>query len=99
MCALSASVSDSATPWTAAPSAPLSMGLFQQQCWSGLPFSPPGDFPNPGIVTPTLAGRFFTAEPPGKPPGLCSLAAKYDPSKISLFSFTQLSPILCKPMD
>ena len=32
-------------------------------------FSPPGDLPDPGIelVSPALAGRFFTTEPPGKP--------------------------------
>ena len=64
------------------------MGLFQQEYWSRWPFSPPGDFPNPGIVTPALAGRFFTTELPGKPPGLCSLAAKYDPLTISLLSFS-----------
>ena len=35
---------------------------------SGLLFSSPGNFPNPGIkpVSPELAGRFFTTEPPGK---------------------------------
>ena len=35
----------------------------------GLPFSPPGDLPNPGIepMSPALAGVSFTAEPPGKP--------------------------------
>ena len=30
------------TPWTAAHQAPLSMGLSQQEYWSGLPFSPSG---------------------------------------------------------
>ena len=41
-------------------------GISQQEYWSGLPFSPPGDLPGPGIepVSPTLAGRFFTAKPP-----------------------------------
>ena len=33
---------------------------------------PPGDLPDPGIkpsfpMSPALAGRFFTTEPPGKP--------------------------------
>ena len=37
----------------------------------GVPFPPPGDFPNPGIkpmslTSPALAGRFFTTAPPGK---------------------------------
>ena len=44
----------------------------RQECWSGLPFSPPGDCPDPGIestslASPALAGRFFITEPHGKP--------------------------------
>ena len=38
-----------ATPWTEARQAPLSMGFSRQEYWSGLPFPPPGDLPNPGI--------------------------------------------------
>ncbi|KAM7228961.1 hypothetical protein CapIbe_020249, partial [Capra ibex] len=38
-----------ATPWTVARQAPLSMGLLRQEYWSGLPFPPPGDLPNPDI--------------------------------------------------
>ena len=57
------------TPWTIAHQAPLSMGFSKQEYWSGLPFPSPGDLPHPGIepASPALAGRFFTAEPPGKP--------------------------------
>ena len=45
--------------------APLSMEFSRQEHWDGLPFPPPGDLPNPGIepgslVTPALAGGFFT---------------------------------------
>ena len=49
--------------------APLSMGFPRQEYWSGLPFSSPGNLPDPGIepTSPALAGRFFTAEPPGEP--------------------------------
>ena len=41
------------------------MGFFRQEYWRGLPYPPPGDFPNPGIgpsspVSPELAGGFFT---------------------------------------
>ena len=48
------------------------MGFSRQEHWSGLPFSPPGDLPNPEIIvtsptSPALAGRFFIPEPPGKP--------------------------------
>ena len=43
--------------------------ISQQEYWSGLlsPFS--GDLSDPGIepMSPTLAGRFFTIGPPGKP--------------------------------
>ena len=37
------------TTWTVAHQAPLSMGFSRQEYWSGLPFPPPGDLPNPGI--------------------------------------------------
>ena len=58
-------VSDSATLWTVGHQAPLSVGFFRQEYWSGLPFPPPGDLPNPGtepksLTSPALAGGFFT---------------------------------------
>ena len=55
-----------------APQAPLSMGFSRQEYCSGFPFPPPGDHPNPGIkpASPSLAGGFFTAEPPGELPGI-----------------------------
>ena len=56
-------------PMDYSPQAPLSMGFPMQKYWSGLPFPSPGDRPNPGIkpVSPVLAARFFSTEPPGKP--------------------------------
>ena len=41
----------------------------RQKDWSGLPFLTPGDLPDPGIepmslVSPALAGGFFTTMPP-----------------------------------
>ena len=59
-------------PWTVALQAPLSMGFSRQEYWSGLPCSPPGALPDPGIelmtpAAPVLAGRFFTTEPCGRP--------------------------------
>ena len=39
----------SATPWTVAHQAPLSMGFSRQEYWSGLPFPAPGDLLYPGI--------------------------------------------------
>ena len=58
-----------ATPWNVTGQSPLSMGFLRQEYWSGLLFPSPGDLPDPGSkpVSPELAGRFFTAEPPGKP--------------------------------
>ena len=55
-----------ATLWTLACQAPLSMEFSRQEYWSGLPFPPPGDLPDPGIqptfllMFPALAGKFFT---------------------------------------
>ena len=45
------------------------MGFFRQEYWSGLPFPPPGDLPNPGIepTCPTLQVDSLLSEPPGKP--------------------------------
>ena len=37
------------TPWTVAQQAPLSMGFTRQEYWSGLPFPPPRDLPDPRI--------------------------------------------------
>jgi len=55
----------SATLWTVARQAPLSVGFSRQEYWSGLPFPPSGDVPNPGIeplsfMSPALARKFFT---------------------------------------
>ena len=54
----------SATPWTVASQVPLSMESSRQEHLSRLPFPPPGDLPHPGIdsESPTLTGRYFTAE-------------------------------------
>ena len=54
-----------ATPWTVALQVPLSMEFSRQEYWSELSFPTPGDLPDPGIqyvslVSPALAGRFFT---------------------------------------
>ena len=62
-------MSNPATPWTVASQVPLSTEFPRQEYWSGLPFPSPRDLPDPGIelVSPALAGIFFTTEPPGKP--------------------------------
>ena len=51
VCAQLLSLSHSfVTPWTVAHQSPLSMGLFRHEHWSELPFSPPGELPDPGIL-------------------------------------------------
>ena len=65
-------VFDSLTPWSVARQNPLTMEFSRQEYWSRLPFPTPGDLPDPGIelesvVSPALAGGFFTTVLPGKP--------------------------------
>ena len=52
-----------ASLWTVAHQAPLSMGFSREEYWSGLPYPPPRDLPNPRVelassMSPALAGRF-----------------------------------------
>ena len=77
------------TLWTVACQAPLSMEFFRQEYWSGLPFPPPGDLPDPGIepgslTSPALAGRSFTTLDAWE--GLARLLA----AKLSCFSRVRL---------
>ena len=64
--------------WTIACQASLFMGFPREDYWSGVPFPSPGDLPDPEIepVSPALAGRFFTTEPPGKVFSLCKFPGK-----------------------
>ena len=73
-----------AASWTVAHQTPLFMEFFKQEHWKGLPFPPPGDPPDPGIklVSPALAGGFFTAEPPGMSQG---------------WRVINVGPLLCPP--
>ena len=75
-------VSNSVTPWTVAHQAPVSMGFPGKYTGVGCHFLLE-DLPDPGIepmsvalqvvssvalqTVSSVAGRFFTAEPPGKP--------------------------------
>ena len=73
VCVFSLSLmSDSVILWTVACQAHLSMGFSRQEYRSGLPFSSPGDLPDPRIkltspVSPALQMDSCTAEPPRKP--------------------------------
>ena len=55
------------TLWTVAHQAPLSMEFSRQQYWSGLPFPSPGDLPDPGIESGSLA--FQADSLPSEQPG------------------------------
>ena len=70
------------TPWTVAHQCPLSMGFSRQEYWTGLPCPPPGDLPDPGIepaslMSPALAGGFFTTSAIWEPPGFHTFIHKW----------------------
>ena len=56
------------TLWTVACQAPLSMEFSRQEHWSGLPFPPAGNLPDPGIErrSPALQAVSLPSESPGK---------------------------------
>ena len=51
------------TPWTVAHQAPPSMGFSGQEYWSGLPYPPPRDIPDPGIEPAPPAASELQADP------------------------------------
>ena len=58
--------------WTVACQAPLSIGFFMLEYWSGVPFLPLGDLPEPAIkpvslVPPALAADSLPLVPTAKP--------------------------------
>ena len=72
VCSVTQWCCDSFNPWTLPCQAPLSLEFSRQEYWSQLLFPSLGDLPNTGIepkslVSPELAGRYFTTVPPGKP--------------------------------
>ena len=65
------------TLWAIAQKVPLSMGLSQEEYWSGLPFPPPRDLPEPRDRThissvSCIGSRLFTTEPPPQKPNAIS---------------------------
>ena len=63
--------------------APLSMGFSRQEYWNGLPFSSPGDLPDPGIELrfPTLQADSLPSKPPKNPMSNCDALSIYLASK------------------
>ena len=82
-----------ATLWTVARQVPLSTGFSRQEYWSGLPYPPSGDLPEPGIkpvsTFPVLADMFLTTSTTRKPKTL--LAFHYALWAWALFNTTLLS--------
>ena len=64
VCVSCSVMSDSATPWTVAHQASLSMGFSWQEYWSGLPFPSPEDLPDPVIESwsPALQADYLSFE-------------------------------------
>ena len=88
------------TPWTIACQDPLSLEFSRQKYWSGLPFSSPGDLPNPGIKhgSPALQADSLSSEPPGNSLQ-CHPWAFQNEYSVQFSLVTQLCPTLCNPMD
>ena len=81
------------------------MRFSRQKYWSGLPCPSPGDLPHPGTepkspVSPALAGRFFTTQPPGKPKVCTGLANFGRPipsqNQMDFLAMNCLHPGLCQ---
>ena len=65
------------TLWIVAHQASLSWRFSRQEYWSGLLWPPPGDLSNPGVeptslISPALAGEFFTTSATWEAPKECS---------------------------
>ena len=78
------------TPWTVALQDLLSVGFSRQEYWSGLPYPPSGDLPNPKTEprSSALQADFLPTEPSGKPYHLKSKHLKI----LSKPEFLALSP-------
>ena len=90
----------SATPWTVACQAPLSMRFPRQEYWSGLPCPPPRDIPDPGNkpmspASPALQVNSLPTEPPGKPDPCCSLSTETPQIQVLLLSVSHVHISIC----
>ena len=85
----------------------LSMGFLRKEYWSGLPFPPPGDVPDPGTepaspVSRSLQADSFTPEDLSPCSERChTLSPKAHPCRPSAAAAKslQLCPTLCDPRD
>ena len=89
------------TPCSLAHQTPLSMGFLRQEYWSGLPFTSPGNHPDPGIEprSLTLWADCLPSEPPVKPiNGEWALRVEHSSNRFSVFmkrSTREFSLCLC----
>ena len=69
----------SATVWTVAHQAPLSMGFSRHESWSTMPCPPPGDHPDSWVKSrsPALQADILPSELPGEPRGLQYQVVKF----------------------
>ena len=71
------------------------MEFSRQEYWSGLPFPPPGDLPDPGIEpgSPSLQADSLPSEPPGKP--MPSLVVVVGWGAVMIPYLSKFLPLLC----
>ena len=86
-------------PWTIPRQTPPFMGFSRQEYWSGLPLPTPADLPDPGIepmslMSPALAGRFFTTRTASEAPRINQLVS----GKLQ-YSTRELSWVLCDDLE
>ena len=83
-----------ATPWTVTHQAPLSIEFYRQEYWSGLPLPTPGDLPDPGIKSMSLAfpALVFTTVPPRKSRAFNSTGHLTQNSWLQSFQILSLTP-------
>ena len=98
MLSLSQSCPTLCDPMDCSPPGSSVQGLFQARILEQVAISTPGYLPDPGIepmslMSPALAGGFFTTEPPGKPQGVCY------PVVAAAAKLLQSCPTLCNPID
>ena len=83
------------TLWTIAHQTPLAMGFSRQEYWSELSFPSLGDIPKPGIkptslMSPALAGKFFTTSATWEGPTASGPKSKNDCQNLSLQEFKEI---------
>ena len=70
-------------------------GFSRQKYWNGLPCTPPGDLPDPGIepLSPALAGGFFTISATWEAPVMKNLPAIQEAQETWVWSLGQENPM------